>query len=204
MEIKKVKATVLYSVLYISLILFSNLGSLRVILLAGLSLDGGTLLYPFTFTMRDVLHKKCGGEIARFVILLSAAINLLMFAFAALVGALPADMAVGAQTEYALVLAPGFRIVIASILAATLAELLDTRIYSLVRDRFGDRHQWLRVLFSNLVSVPLDSAVFVLAAFAGRYSAAALWGIFIGNIVVKYVVSLLSLGSIYLVKEDRA
>ena len=84
MDMKKLKATVLYSVLYISLILFSNLGSLRVILLAGLSLDGGTLLYPFTFTMRDVLHKKCGGDIARFVILLSAAINLLMFAFAAL------------------------------------------------------------------------------------------------------------------------
>lgn len=203
MEMKKIKATVLYSVLYISLILFSNLGSLRVILLAGLSLDGGTLLYPFTFTMRDVLHKKCGGDIARFVILLSAAINLLMFAFAALVGALPPDMSVGPQAEYALVLAPGFRIVIASILAATLAELLDTRVYSLVRSRFGSRHQWLRVLLSNLFSVPLDSAVFVLVAFAGRYDPASLWAIFIGNIVVKYAVSLLSMGSIYLVRDDQ-
>ena len=190
MDMKKLKATVLYSVLYISLILFSNLGSLRVILLAGLSLDGGTLLYPFTFTMRDVLHKKCGGDIARFVILLSAAINLLM--------------SVGPQTAYALVLAPGFRIVIASILAATLAELLDTRIYSLVRSRFGSRRQWLRVLLSNLFSVPLDSAVFVLVAFAGRYDPASLWAIFIGNIVVKYIVSLLSMGSIYLVKDDQA
>ncbi len=194
---------VLYSVLYVSLVLFSNLGSLRVILLAGLSIDGGTLLYPFTFTMRDVLHKKCGGDVARFVILLTAGINLAMFAFAALVGALPADPAVGAQTEYAFVLSPGFRLVIASVLAATIAELVDTRIYSLVRARWGTRRQWLRVLLSNLISVPLDSAVFVLAAFAGRYSAAALWGIFVGNIVIKYAVSLLSFGSIYLVKEDR-
>lgn len=204
MDTKKLKAAVLYAVAYISLVLFSNLGSLRVILLAGLSLDGGTLLYPFTFTMRDVLHKKCGMSVARFVILLSAAVNLLMFAFVALVGALPPDMTVGAQTEYGVVLAPGFRIVIASVLAATLAELVDTRIYALVRARLGRRHQWLRVLLSNLISVPLDSAVFVLAAFAGRYSADALLAIFLGNIVVKYLVSIASMGSIYLVKDDQA
>lgn len=204
MDIKKVKKYILWAVLYVSLIVFSNLGSLRVVLLAGLSIDGGTLLYPFSFTMRDVLHKKCGAQIARFVILLSAAVNLLMFAFVALVGVLPADMAVGVQSEYAYVLAPGFRLVVASIAAATLAELLDTRIYSLVRARWGSRHQWLRVLLSNLFSVPLDSAVFVLGAFAGRYTPAALWGIFIGNVVIKYIVSLLSLGSIYLVKDDQA
>lgn len=204
MDIKKAKAVVLWTVLYVSLVVFSNLGSLRVILLAGLSMDAGTLLYPFSFTLRDVMHKKCGAEVARFAIILAAVVNLLMFAFVALVGVLPPDPEVGAQTEYALVLAPGFRIVIASVLAATLAELLDTQIYSRVRERFGSRHQWLRVLLSNLVSVPLDTAVFVLVAFAGRYSAAAIFGIFLGNIVMKYAVSLLSLGSIYLVKDDQA
>ena len=73
-----------------------------------------------------------------------------------------------------------------------------------MRSRFGSRHQWLRVLLSNLFSVPLDSAVFVLVAFAGRYDPVSLMAIFIGNIVVKYIVSLLSMGSIYLVKADQA
>lgn len=201
---KQVKAAVLCAVIYVALVVFSNLGSLRVILLLGLSMDGGTLLYPFTFTMRDVLHKKCGEKVARLAIVTSAAVNLLMFAFVALVGALPADMSVGPQTEYGAVLAPGFRIVIASVLAGTLAELVDTRVYSLVRARFGGRRQWLRVLLSNLISVPLDSALFVLVAFLGRYSTASLWAIFLGNLVMKYLVSLISLGSVYLVKEDRA
>ena len=201
---KMIRNSVLCAVIYISFVMFSNLGSLRVIMLCGLSMDAGTLLYPFTFTLRDVLHKKCGERVARLTIILSAAVNLLMFAFVALVGILPADMSVGPQTEYMQVLSPGFRIVVGSILAATLAELLDTRIYSLVRSRWGSRKQWLRVLLSNLFSVPLDTAIFVLIAFAGRYSAASLWAIFLGNIVMKYAVSLVSFGSIYLVKDDQA
>ena len=197
------RAQILAAVAYICLLLFSNLGSLRIISLAGLALDGGPLLYPFSFTMRDLLHKKCGASLTRFVLILAAAVNLLRFAFVALVGMLPPDLSVGPQSEYLRVLAPGVRLVLASVAAMTLAELLDTHVYSRVRRRFGSRRQWLRVLLSNLFSVPLDSAVFVLIAFAGRYDPHSLFAIFIGNIVLKYAVSLLCLGGVYLVKEDR-
>ena len=82
--------------------------------LLGLIIDGGTLLYPFTFTMRDVLHKKAGASHTRFVILLTAGLNLLMFGFCWLVGVMPPDLSVGPQSEYLLVLAPGFRLVVDS------------------------------------------------------------------------------------------
>ena len=197
------KSLLLIATIYISLIIFSNLGSLRIITLLGLSLDGGTLLYPFTFTMRDILHKKAGAKLARFTIYLSAIVNLLLFGFVWLVGILPPDLSVGGQTEYALVLSPGIRLVLASIIAATLAELLDTTVYSIVRRRFGTKKQWLRVLFSNLFSIPVDTAVFLLLAFAGRFSMATLLAIFWGNLALKFAVSLLSMGGVYLVKEDR-
>lgn len=203
MNDKRQKQIVAAAVAYISLIVCANLGSLRVLTLAGLSVDGGALLYPFTFTARDMLHKKSGAALTRFTIWLAAAINLALFAFVWLVGVLPADPAVGAQSEYALVLMPGMRLVLASVIAMTASELLDTRLYSFIRRHFGTEKQWLRVLGSNAVSVPVDTALFLLLAFAGRYEWAVLVSMFISNLLIKYAVSIISLGSIYLVKEDR-
>lgn len=203
MDKQRIKIIVALAAVYICLSLFANIGSLRIIALAGLALDGGTLLYPFTFTARDILHKKAGAAIARFTIWLAAAINLLLFGFIWLVAALPAAPEVGPQTAFAQVLLPGLRLVIASVVAMTLAELVDTLIYSQVRRRWGARRQWLRVLLSNAVSVPLDTAVFLLIAFLGRYEWPVLVSIFLANLLIKYLVSGVSFFGVYLVRDDR-
>lgn len=203
-ELRQSKIIIALAAAYISLTLFANIGSLRIVALIGLAVDGGTLLYPFTFTLRDILHKKAGAAIARFAIWLAAAINLLLFGFIWLVAALPAAEGVGAQAAYAQVLLPGLRLVIASVAAMTVAELLDTFIYARVRRRWGHAKQWLRVLLSNAVSVPVDTAVFLLIAFLGRYTWPVLASIFLANLLIKYLVSLLSLGGVYLVRDaDR-
>ena len=69
---------------------------------------------------------------------------------------------------------------------------------------YGQRRQWLRVVASNSVSVPVDTILFLLIAFWGWVPTMVIGQMFIANILIKYVVSLISLGSIYLVKEDRA
>ena len=203
MDNKRLKIIIAAAAGYISLIIFSNLGSLRILNIAGLSVDGGALRYPFTFTMRDLLHKKTGAQITRFTIWLAAGINILLFAFVWMVGALPADPTVGAQAEYSLVLAPGLRLVAASVVAMTIAELIDTVVYSAVRRKYGTRKQWLRVILSNTISVPIDTAVFLLIAYTGLYDFSVLVGMFLSNLIIKYVVSLLSFGGVYLVKEDN-
>jgi uncharacterized integral membrane protein (TIGR00697 family) len=203
MDKKRMKIIIAAATAYISLVIFSNLGSLRIISIGALTMDGGSLLYPFTFTVRDMLHKKAGAEISRLTIWLSAVINLLLFAFIWLVAILPADPTVGAQKEYALVLVPGVRLVLASVVAMTISELLDTRIYAMVRHHWGTRKQWLRVVLSNAFSVPLDTAIFLGIAFVGRYPISVLSAMFIANLLIKYTVSLVSLGGIYLIKEDK-
>ena len=203
MDNKRLKIIIAAAAGYISLIIFSNLGSLRILNIAGLSVDGGALLYPFTFTMRDLLHKKTGAQITRFTIWLAAGINILLFAFVWMVGVLPPDPTVGLQAEYSLVLAPGMRLVAASVVAMTIAELIDTVVYSAVRRKYGARKQWLRVILSNAISVPIDTAVFLLIAYSGMYEFSVLVGMFVSNLIIKYVVSLLSFGGVYLIKEDN-
>ena len=198
---RTLRTIVVVCVLYVSAQIFADIASLRILFIAGFSIDGGTLIYPFTFTLRDMVHKVAGESIARTLIFLAAGINLLMAGLFWLVSVLPADMFVGEQAEFGFVLAPVFRIVLASIVAEVISELIDTEIYSLWVKRFKDRLQWGRVLASNAVSVPIDSAVFVLIAFWGDLPAEVVFSIFLANIIVKGFVTVLSIPGIYAVKD---
>jgi uncharacterized integral membrane protein (TIGR00697 family) len=181
--------------------MLSDIASLKIIVLLGLSMDAGTLIYPFTFTLRDLVHKKVGISGARVIIIVAAGINLMMAALFWLVAQLPGDPAVGPQTAFAVVLAPVWRIVLASIIAEVVAEFIDTEIYRLWVARVTHRFQWARVLSSNAVSIPVDSAIFCSIAFAGVFPSGVVVAIFWSNLLIKGIVTLVSLPGIYLVKE---
>ena len=186
---------------YIALQIFSDVGSLRIVMLGGMSIDAGTLIYPLTFTLRDMVHKTMGKKGAQLMIVTAAGFNLLMALYFWLVSILPADMSVGAQAEFGQVLAPLWRLVFASIVAEVIAELTDTEVYSLWKKRVTARHQWSRVLVSNAVSIPLDSLIFCWIAFGGLFEASVVWSIVLSNTLIKFATTLVSLPAIYLVKE---
>ena len=71
-------ATILLVASYISLQIFSDIGSLRIVSLAGMSIDAGTFIYPLTFTLRDMVHKIMGKQGTRIMILTAAGFNLFM------------------------------------------------------------------------------------------------------------------------------
>jgi uncharacterized integral membrane protein (TIGR00697 family) len=193
--------TLLVTSAYIAAQMLADISSLKIVTFIGLSMDAGTIIYPFTFTLRDLVHKVLGRRGARIIIIIAAAINLFMAGLFWIVSQLPYDPSVGVQPDWDSVLSPVWRIVIASILAEVFSELTDTEIYHLWVTRITARYQWLRVLTSNAVSIPLDSLIFVWAAFGGVYPSASVWEIFFANILLKGVVTLVSLPSIYLVKD---
>jgi uncharacterized integral membrane protein (TIGR00697 family) len=188
--------------LYIAAQIISDIASLKIALLAGFSIDAGTFIYPLTFTLRDLVHKRLGKAAARQVIVLAAGINLFMAAFLAFAARLPQDAAWGLGEEFARILGPVWRIVVASIAAELASELADTEIYHLWVTRVTRRLQWMRVLSSNAVSVPLDSLIFCWGAFGGLLPVATVWSIFVSNLIVKGIMSVVSLPAIYMVSES--
>lgn len=186
---------------YIAAQMLSDILSLKIAWVAGFSVDVGTFTYPFTFTLRDLVHKALGRPAARAVILAAGVINLVMAALFAFAAWLPPDPTWPLQREFAAVLTPVWRIVVASIVAELAAELTDTEIYHLWVTRITRRFQWARVLTSNAVSVPLDSLIFCWGAFGGALPTSTVWSIFWANVLVKGGVTLVSLPGIYVVKE---
>lgn len=181
--------------------MLSDVLSLKIALVGGFSIDAGTFVYPFTFTLRDLVHKLLGRPAARAVIVAAGAINLVMAGLFAFAAWLPPDPTWELQREFVAVLTPVWRIVIASIVAELVSELTDTEIYHLWVTRVTRRYQWARVLLSNGVSVPLDSLIFSWGAFGGQLPVATVWSIFLANVIVKGAVTLVSLPGIYLVPE---
>lgn len=196
-------AVALVSSAYVAAQLLANVTSLRIVVIAGMSVDAGTLIYPFTFTLRDLVHKAGGIRLARAVIIAAAAANLFMSVLFWLVARLPADMSVGSQLAFGQVLSPVWRLVAGSVVAQVIAELVDGEVYQLWVNKVGHRLQWMRVLTSNAVSVPLDSALFCAIAFMGRMPFAVVASIFAANVIAKGITTLISLPWIYFVRERR-
>jgi hypothetical protein len=189
--------------LYIAAQLLSDIASLKITLIAGFSMDAGTFIYPLTFTIRDLIHKRLGKQVARTVIIIAAGINLFMALFLQFTAWLPQDPSWGLGLEFAAVLGPVWRIVVASIVAEVISELIDTEIYHLWKTRITEKYQWMRVLSSNAVSIPVDSLIFCWGAFGFLLPHDVVWSIFFANVIVKGAVTIVSLPAIYMVKEKE-
>jgi len=189
---------------YIAAQLLSDIGSLKIARIAGFSIDAGTFIYPLTFTIRDLVHKQMGKAAARTVIILAAVINLFMVFFFQFAAWLPQDPSWGLGQEFATILGPVWRIVIASIFAEVISELIDTEIYHFWVNRITRKYQWTRVLSSNAISIPIDSLIFSWGAFGFALPNSVVWSIFLANILIKGMVTVVSLPAIYLVKEKDA
>lgn len=186
---------------YIAAQMLSDIASLKIGVVLGLAVDMGTFIYPITFTLRDLVHKLLGKRNAQVIVVSAGGINLLMAAYLMWVASVPSDPSWGLGEQFAAVLAPVWRIVLASIAAEVVSELVDTEIYHWFVTRITTRFQWLRVLTSNGVSVPVDNLIFAVGAFGGVLPWAVVGQIFIFNLLVKYGMTLFSLPLIYLVPE---
>ena len=188
---------------YVAAQMMADVASLRIVEIGGQAVDAGTLIYPFTFTLRDLVHKIAGKSAARTLIFLAAGINVFMAGFFWLVARLPPDPITGPQPEFGTVLAPVWGIVVASILAEVVAELIDTEAYQRWVRWFGQERQWGRVMFSNAIAIPVDSAIFVgLATLFGVFTPEVAWAIFGANVVFKAVVTVISIPWIYWVRPE--
>lgn len=193
--------TILIICSYIACQIISNISSVKIANVLSLAVDGGTFLYPLSFTIRDMAHKTIGKKNTQKLIIVSAVISIFTPIYFYIISQIPADISWEFNEAFKITLNPVIRISIASIIASTLSELVDTEIYHFFVNKITKKYQWLRVLISNAFSIPVDNFLFVMIAFWKVLPINALIGIFIFNFFVKYAVTIISVPMIYLVKE---
>ncbi|MDD2807552.1 MAG: queuosine precursor transporter [Patescibacteria group bacterium] len=188
---KTVNLGLLSSAMYVAAQVSANIMSTKIILLplVLMSVDGGTIIYPLTFTLRDFVHKTWGKNNARQLVVIAAVFNLMIAGLFWVVGKLPADPTWPLQQAYEQLLMPVGRIVMASVISQIVSELIDTEIFSFVFKKVNDV---LAVFISNFFGLIVDSVVFSLLAFFGSLPLSTVISIIIANILIKLIVSIIS------------
>lgn len=197
---------------YIFLQALADVAATKLVSVGGFVIPAGTFVFTLTFTLRDMIHKRLGKEWARAAIFIAGGFNLIMAGYLYWMAQLPSPdfipEFVGENWAAVFALIPS--IVVASITAEVVSTLIDTDIYHRIMQRFSGKMQFMRVIISNAVSLPIDSLIFVLLAFmvlppllgGGTHTVAECLVIAGSQIVWKAIVTVISLPGIYLVREE--
>src|SRR5690606_15398503 len=85
----------------------------------------------------------------------------------------------------------GLRIIVGSLAAFLLGQLVDVFVFQRLRRATGARMLWLRATGSTLVSQLVDSFVVLFIAFYGTFTNAQIIAIALTNYIYKFCVALL-------------
>lgn len=152
---------------FITSLIAANITAVKLIDVFGLILPAGTIVFPISYIVGDVLTEVYGYRAARRTIWLAFACNLLFIA--AIYGAqvLPPASFWDGQAAYERILGFTGRLLVASFCAYLVGEFVNAYVLARLKVITRGRWLWLRTISSTLVGQGIDSAVFVTIAFIG-------------------------------------
>ena len=171
--------------LFVTCLLTANVIATKLVVVGGVVLPAGVVIFPVSYIVGDVLTEVYGYAVARRVIWLGFACNLLMVAAIWVAGELPPAPVWKGQAAYAEVFAQTPRILVASFLAYLVGEFANSFVLATMKIATHGRWLWTRTVGSTIVGQGLDSLVFVTVAFAGLVPLAVLPGIVLAQWLVK-------------------
>jgi uncharacterized integral membrane protein (TIGR00697 family) len=171
----------------------------------------GVLSWPLVFLVTDVVNDYFGVRGVRLITLVTAALIALAFPILWLAIAAPPDRAwwLGSgeaagvpdmQAAFAAIFGQGMNIIVGSLLAFLVSQLVDALVFRRFKRLTGERRIWLRATGSTLVSQLVDSLLVTWVAFAvfrGMPMAEAT-ALALTAYVYKFVVAVVSTPLIYL------
>ena len=171
--------------LFVAVLLISNVASTKIVMFGPFTFDGGTLLFPLSYIFGDILTEVYGYKKAKRVIWIGFAGSFLAALVFIIVGKLPAAADWPYQEAYNNILGLTPRIVLASLIAYLSGAFSNSYILAKLKIKTKGRFLWLRAIASTLLGQGLDTALFVVIAFAGILSPGLLLTVVISNYVFK-------------------
>lgn len=173
--------------LFITCLLTANIVAAKLVMLGGMVLPAGVVIFPISYILADVLTEVWGYGAARRVIWLGFACNAVMVVAIWLGGELPAAPFWKGDAAYAEILGAAPRLLAASFVAYLAGEFANAYVLARLKVATRGRWLWLRTIGSTIVGEGLDSLVFVVLAFAGAVPGGVLLGIVAAQWAVKVV-----------------
>ncbi|MGV3561604.1 queuosine precursor transporter [Larkinella arboricola] len=177
------------------------------------NLTAGVVIWPAVFITSDVINEYYGFQGVKKISYLTAGFIAYSFLIIYFVTTLPPAQfwldvnktdAVGnpinINNAFAMIFRQGLGIIIGSITAFLVAQILDATVFQSLKKITGSRKIWLRATGSTLVSQLVDSFVVLVIAFYifGNWSFTQVMAVAIVNYIYKFVVAVLLTPVLYL------
>jgi queuosine precursor transporter len=173
------------------------------------NLTAGALIWPVVFITTDLINEYFGKPGVKRISYLTAFLILYSFVIIFFAMRLPgADWwinqtdangtVVNMDIAFNKILGQGQRIIIGSLSAFLIGQLVDVFAFQRLRQLTGNKMLWVRATGSTLISQLVDSFVVLFIAFYGVFPTEQIFAIAITNYIYKFFVAVLMTPVIYL------
>lgn len=164
-----------------------------------LAFSFGAFMHAITFPCTDAVAEVWGAARARLMVYLGSSVYAIAIAFYLLGAQLPAAPGWDGNDAYVSIFSQAQRMIVASICATIVAQLLDIYIFERIKKSTGEPRLWLRNNASTAISQFVDTSIFYSVAFYGVIPNDQLPLLVAGTYLVKLVITIVDTPFVYLI-----
>ena len=161
---------VIITAIFITCLITANIIAVKVISLGPVIVPAAIIVFPISYIFGDILTEVYGYRLARRVIWLGFACNLIFVFFAWAGQMLPPASFWANQPAYETILGYTWRLLIASFLGYLIGEFANSLVLAKMKILTRGRWLWTRTIGSTVVGEGLDTVVFITLAYIGTAS----------------------------------
>ncbi|MDD3861793.1 MAG: queuosine precursor transporter [Candidatus Gracilibacteria bacterium] len=199
LHLKEFRHLTTVAIIFVSVLLISNVASSKILSFGVFDFDGGTILFPLSYIFGDILTEVYGYKRVRRIIWVGLLMNVLMAAVFVVVGWLPPSQDWGNQDAYMAILGWTPRIVFASVVAYFVGEFTNSYVLAKIKVWMKGKKLWVRTISSTIIGQGFDTLIFVLLAFYGVLPNSLLIAVIVSNYIFKVGVEVLFTPITYLI-----
>jgi uncharacterized integral membrane protein (TIGR00697 family) len=153
-------------------------------------MTAGVIAFPVTFIVTDLMNEYFGKPGIRFVTFVGMAMIVFEFALLQAAMAVPtASISPVPAEAFDLVFGATGRIILGSLAAYLVGQLVDIALFHRLRRLTGGRHLWLRATGSTFGSQFFDTLIVLTVAFAGQLALGEIVAITLFNYAYKLLIA---------------
>lgn len=186
---------------FLALLLMSNIVAVKIVGFGPWNVPAAILIYSSTFLVTDLLTEFYGLKEAQKTVMFGFFANLVMVLsiwIALSWSAAPFWMDQAAM-ETILGLVP--RIVVASMIGYLISQNFEVLVFHFWKTRFEGKRLWARNNLTSMVTMFIDTVIFIPLAFYGTMPTSIITDLIIGQYIVKIIVAAIDTVFIYLVHD---
>lgn len=154
------------------------------------------LIFAITFLITDIVNEKFGRKETHKMIFIAFITQIAMVVFLYIGTHLEPAPFWHDQSAWELIFGLVPRITLASWITFLVSENLDAYLFALLKQLTGGHYLWIRNAGSSIISLSVDTVLFVSLAFYG--TGLPLWSLMVGQFFTKYAVALIDIPFMYL------